>query len=141
MKRCAVLLSLLAMGCGSVDIYGTWSGTITRTIRCEDGSVSSDSSVVTWPIAGQGVAYTMDTGALCGRVRLNVEGDHVVAIPVYCGRATSGPLTYDSNLTEASARVRNEQDMALSATVESDVVSGAPRQTCTQQLSGILTRQ
>lgn len=137
------VLSLSACGGDSdpVDFGGTFSGMLTATGPCSDGTTANFSSSVTMVAAHDGNSFSASGDSLCAAISAHVTGAVATLDPKACAPITKASRTDTPAVTGGSITV-NGASLAVSVEEENSISNNnGGNWTCTLTISGALTKR
>lgn len=136
-----LLLAVLVLcGCGGADFSGTYSGTLTGSISCSDGSGSTQALATQWTISNSGDGLSVSLNGTCGTLTADVDTNTATLRQKTCQPSTANGVTSTVTIT-AGTLVLHDKSLSVSAFTMSNQMTGAIIATCTTPYSGTLTRQ
>jgi hypothetical protein len=142
MRIFGLLVALGLLGCGP-DFNGTFSGNITTTGSCSDGSgVPQRTDHAEWEIEDRGDELVIDpVGGTCGNLtaRMSKGGSMAEFAQKTCPSSTFDGVTVTSTFTGGTLSLSGESlAVSLLGRVEA---SGAMSGTCNVTMAGTLARE
>lgn len=139
-KRLGLLVvGTLSFACGP-GFEGTFSGILTSTGSCSDGSGGSSSDSFTWRIAEDAKLLTITTRGSCDPVSARVASNGVSATfePRNCPSFSNGTYSYFPQVTGGTVRLSND-DLIVAMQFYIGV-TGAASGSCKSTSTGTLVR-
>jgi hypothetical protein len=135
------LMALCAIGCGQ-SFDGTYSGTLTATGSCSDGSgIPTQSITASWRIRDEGGSLDINTSGTCDPLTATPSSNGMSASinQKACPQYSNAGLTFAPRVTGGTLSLDGDK-LSVSLIMKADV-SGEASGFCDSTMSGTLTRK
>ena len=142
-------LAALAFACGGVDFTGRYTGNLTLTGSCSDGSqVTPSTRLVTWTISDADVVTIAPEGGTCGSLTADAAGSVARLRAKACPPYTASGITVKEELASGTLEAKtigtltsNDRELSVEMRGSAALSDSTGSATCTTRTIGSMLRQ